>query len=91
MIDIIASEGWIISLLAAIEIAQMLIQSQWSSESTLLQIPHINKKNLEIYFEFKKVESIYELLDLDDKYRRELLCEFTLDKMSKIAETCNRY
>ena len=91
IVDVISSQGWLRPALAAMELSQMVVQGQWSKDSVLLQIPHFTENLVEKCKKITKpVETVFDLLDLDDDVRDELL-QFTSDKMSDVALFCNSY
>jgi len=89
MVDVLSSNGWLKAALATMELAQMVVQGMWNTDSHLLQLPHITK---EVAARCKEagVEEIYDLLELEDDKRDKLL---GLDKakLADVARVCNRY
>merc|ERR1711988_964725 len=73
MVDVIASEGWVGPLLATIELSQMVIQGQWSTDSPLMQLPHVHKLHVENCLRRIGSDSLFGLLELKEHERRELL------------------
>lgn len=93
MVDVISSNGWLKPALAAMDLAQMVVQAQWQSESPLLQIPFFSKETLAKLEKMdleEDVETPLDILSMDDAARKELL---PLDnaKMSTVAKFCNAY
>jgi len=62
LVDIIATKGWLAPLIAAMELAQMIVQGQWSTDSPLLQLPHFSKSLVENCLKTLNNDSIYEFL-----------------------------
>jgi len=89
MVDVISSSGWLSPALAAMELSQMITQAMWDKDSILLQLPHFDK-DLAKKCEAKDVESIFDLMELDEGDRDKLL-SFSAGQMSDIARACNRY
>merc|ERR1712113_287042 len=91
LFDIIASEGWIDPLLATAEISQMLVQALWISDSPLLQLPYFSETFIENCSKVKEINSVYDILDLQDEDRKELFKEFSDKQIAEVAKACNRY
>jgi pre-mRNA-splicing helicase BRR2 len=89
IVDVISSSGWLAPALAAMELSQMLTQGQWDKESVLLQLPHVDKECAK-RCEKAGVESIYDLVDMEDDARAELL-QMSGTQMEEVASACNRY
>eukprot|EP01126_Amoeba_proteus_P012623 TRINITY_DN1519_c1_g1_i3.p1 TRINITY_DN1519_c1_g1~~TRINITY_DN1519_c1_g1_i3.p1 ORF type:complete len:1370 (-),score=289.41 TRINITY_DN1519_c1_g1_i3:112-4221(-) len=66
MVDVAADSGWLWTTLNTIELVQMIMQGQWSTDSTLLQIPGMTQKILEL-FHRRKVTCLPEFLALGKK------------------------
>lgn len=91
IVDVISSQGWLKPALAAMEVSQMIIQGLWDKDSVLLQLPHVTN---EIVQRCKNnnppVESIFDILDLEDDVRDNLF-RLSQEKMSDVAVFCNAY
>lgn len=76
--------------LLAMKFNQMLIQSIWYDDSSLLQLPHITS---EILSNWKKnrIESLDDFFDLEDEERENILKEFTKEEVEHIAQAANRF
>ncbi|TYZ63781.1 hypothetical protein PybrP1_001841 [[Pythium] brassicae (nom. inval.)] len=93
MVDVISSNGWLKPALAAMDLAQMVVQAQWSSESPLLQIPFVTPAVLATLGKMaldEPVETPLDILSMDDAARRELL-PLDAAKLSAVAKFCNAY
>ncbi|KAL7998004.1 putative Sec63 domain, RNA helicase HrpA, immunoglobulin E-set, C2 domain superfamily [Plasmopara halstedii] len=93
MVDVISSNGWLKPALAAMDLAQMVVQAQWSSESPLLQIPFFTKETLRSLGEMQleeEVETPVDILSMDEDARTKLL-PLDTQKMSVVAKFCNAY
>jgi pre-mRNA-splicing helicase BRR2 len=90
-VDVISSQGWLRPAIASMELSQMVVQGQWDKDSILMQIPHFTKDLAQKCNQHDPpVESVFDLLELDDDVRSNLL-GFTPDKMSDVAVFCNAY
>ncbi|GLD92377.1 hypothetical protein PINS_up000910 [Pythium insidiosum] len=93
MVDVISSNGWLKPALAAMDLAQMVVQAQWNSDSPLMQIPFFTKdimKKLQSMKLDEDIETPLDILSMDDDARKELL-PFPNSKMSAVAKFCNSY
>eukprot|EP00906_Rhabdomonas_costata_P006818 RCo009880 len=89
MVDVIASNRWLNPALAAMELSQMVTQGLWDKDSILLQLPHFTPA-LAKKCAAKNIESVFDLLELEDATRKELL-GFSDAKLHDLALVCNRY
>ncbi|KAK6736456.1 hypothetical protein RB195_019253 [Necator americanus] len=88
-VDVLSSNGWLSPAIHAMELSQMLTQAMYSNESYLKQLPHCNSGLLERAKQ-KKVESVFELLELDDDVRRDILRMEDV-QLADVAKFCNNY
>ncbi|KAL7083867.1 hypothetical protein ACP275_14G188400 [Erythranthe tilingii] len=91
MVDVISSSGWLNLALLAMEVSQMVTQGTWERDSMLLQLPHFTKELAKRCMENpgNKVETIADLVKMDDDERRELL-RMPDAQLMDIARCCNR-
>jgi len=89
MVDVISSNSWLNPALAAMELSQMVSQAVWDSDPVLKQLPHFTEERISRCKE-KGVESVFELMELEDSERRELL-QMSNKEMQEVAVACNRY
>ncbi|KAL7126329.1 hypothetical protein ABFS83_14G178900 [Erythranthe nasuta] len=91
MVDVISSSGWLNLALLAMEVSQMVTQGMWERDSVLLQLPHFTKELAKRCMENpgNKVETIADLVKMDDDERRELL-QMPDAQLMDIARCCNR-
>jgi len=91
LVDVVSSLGWLRPALAAMELCQMIVQGLWDKDSVLLQIPHFTHQTVNRCNLFSPpVESIFDLIDLGDSDRSELL-QMSQSQMSDVAFFCNAY
>jgi pre-mRNA-splicing helicase BRR2 len=72
------------------ELSQMLVQGMWDKDTPLLQLPHVDKECAARCTE-AGIESIYDLVDIEDDDKRAELLQMTDAQMGEVAEACNRY
>ncbi|XP_070568490.1 activating signal cointegrator 1 complex subunit 3-like [Ptychodera flava] len=74
MLDVVADQGWLVTGLRIMHLVQMVVQSRWSHESTLLTLPHVEKEHLHCFRSFKgrPVECLPELIAACNGQRRVL-------------------
>ncbi|KEH28731.1 U5 small nuclear ribonucleoprotein 200 kDa helicase [Medicago truncatula] len=92
LVDVISSNGWLSLALLAMEVSQMLTQGLWGRDSMLLQLPHFTKDLAKKCEENpgKSIETIFDLLKMEDVARRELL-NMPNSYLFDIARFCNRF
>lgn len=49
MLDVAADEGWLVAALSIVNLLQMVIQGRWLSDSTLLQLPHVQPYHIHCF------------------------------------------
>ena len=90
MVDVLSSSGWLAPALATMELSQMCVQALWDRDSVLLQLPHITKE-MAAKCRAAECESVYDLMDLEDAERNELLAGLSSSQLADVARVCNRY
>ncbi|TQD69096.1 hypothetical protein C1H46_045371 [Malus baccata] len=92
MVDVISSNGWLSLAVLAMEVSQMVTQGMWDRDSMLLQLPHFTKELSKRCQENpgKSIETVFDLVELDDEERRELL-QMSDSQLLDIARFCNRF
>lgn len=92
MVDVISSSGWLSLALLAMEVSQMVTQGMWERDSMLLQLPHFTKELAKKCQENpgKRIETVFDLLEMEDDERRELL-QMPDAQLMDIARFCNRF
>ncbi|GKY92360.1 hypothetical protein MPSEU_000206900 [Mayamaea pseudoterrestris] len=93
LVDVISSNGWLKPALASMEVSQMIVQGLWNKENVLKQIPHFTDEIIRRCAAYKgdePIESVFDILTLDDDVRNELL-QLPEDKMADVAVFCNNY
>jgi len=88
-VDVLSSNGWLSPAIAAMELAQMVTQGMWSKDSYLKQLPHFTKDLIDACVQ-RGVESIFDIMELEDEDRNKLL-NMTDIQMADVARFCNRY
>eukprot|EP01125_Pyxidicula_operculata_P014589 TRINITY_DN4878_c0_g1_i1.p1 TRINITY_DN4878_c0_g1~~TRINITY_DN4878_c0_g1_i1.p1 ORF type:complete len:2162 (+),score=668.51 TRINITY_DN4878_c0_g1_i1:53-6538(+) len=91
MVDVTSSNEFLSPALHAMELAQMVVQAMWDNESNLKQLPHFTQELLDkIASEAPEIESIGDLLGMDDDKREDLL-QMTKSQLADVAQAANRY
>ncbi|KAF6139782.1 hypothetical protein GIB67_042345 [Kingdonia uniflora] len=92
MVDVISSKGWLNLAIFAMEVNQMVTQGIWERDSMLLQVPHFTKELAKKCEENpgKSIETIFDLVDMEDDERKELL-QMSESQMQDIIRFCNRF
>jgi pre-mRNA-splicing helicase BRR2 len=93
IVDVISSNGWLKPALAAMELSQMIVQGLWNKDHVLKQIPHFTDEIIKRCLDYKgeePVESVFDILTLDDDVRNDLL-RLPDDKLADVAVFCNNY
>ena len=89
MVDVISSNGWLGPALAAMELSQMMVQAMWDKDPAVMQLPHITKEIGQRCLD-AGIEGVYDLIDMDDDARRDLL-QLSDAQLEDVAEAANRY
>ena len=90
MVDVISSSGWLLPALAAMELSQITLQAMWESDSPLLQLPHVTRA-LAASLKSSGINTVFELLELDDGDRRKRLAALSKKEYAELAIAANRY
>jgi len=93
-VDVAASAGWLSPALAAMEASQSVAQALWPKDSQLLQLPHLRAGDAALRRAADEgVESVFDLLDLDDDARARVLgaVALTSAQLADVARAANRY
>lgn len=93
LVDVIGSSGWLKPALAAMEISQMTVQGLWNKDNVLKQIPHFTDEIVKRCVSYEggdSIESVFDILSLDDDVRNSLL-QLPDEKMADVAVFCNNY
>lgn len=88
-IDTLSSEGHL-NALNAMDISQMIVQACWDRDSPLKQIPYFDNKEIFDRCAKGKVETVYDIMSLEDDERDEIL-QLSGEKLEKVAEFVNLY
>lgn len=93
VVDVISSNGWLKPALASMELSQMIVQGLWNKDHVLKQIPHFTDDIVKRCVDYRgeePIESVFDILTLDDDVRNDLL-QLPDDKMADVAVFCNNY
>ncbi|CAJ0749211.1 10358_t:CDS:2 [Entrophospora sp. SA101] len=83
------SNGYLNPAIAAMELAQMCVQAIWDQDSPLKQIPYFTTDLIK-RCEKKGIESVFDIIDLDDDDRNSLL-QMNNKQLREVARYVNRY
>jgi len=72
------------------ELSQLVTQALWQTDSALKQLPYFTD-DIVSRCSANKVESVYEILDIDDKVRLALFEGLSVRQIREIANVCNDY
>ena len=86
-VDVLSSNGWLSPAIAVMELAQMVTQAMWSKDSYLKQLPHFSKDLIDSCVQ-RGVESIFDIMELEDEDRNKLLNMSDI-QMADVARFCN--
>ena len=86
--DVLGGNGYLNATIA-MDISQMVTQAIWDVDSPLRQIPYFDEKILQKCTE-KKVETVYDIMALEDEDRDEILT-MDSDKIMTVANFINNY
>ncbi|KAJ1750776.1 Pre-mRNA splicing [Coemansia sp. RSA 990] len=90
MVDVASSMGWMQPALAAMELSQMTVQAMWEGRDSLIkQVPHMNE--LIPSCKERGIESVFDIMDMEDEDRTELLRPLSSKQVADIAAFVNRY
>lgn len=91
LVDVISSAGWLKPAIKAMELSQMFVQALWDSDVSVLQLPHLEAAVAETLKTRYDVETVDQLLDMDDGDRADALSSLSRTQMSEVAEACNSF
>ena len=85
MVDITAQEGGHLqTVLKLMTIAQMMVQGQWYSSSSLLNLPGMNEKNIaKLFHAEENIETLAQLVEMDFRNLSKLMTELGLEMGSQ--------
>mmetsp|Transcript_57678 Transcript_57678/g.103593 ORF Transcript_57678/g.103593 Transcript_57678/m.103593 type:complete len:2173 (-) Transcript_57678:154-6672(-) len=90
LVDVISSCGWLTPALNAMELSQMIVQATTSTSSPLMQLPHFTPATVEKAKKMK-VDDVFDVMNMDDEPRGQLLDGFSQSQLADVARACNRF
>jgi len=90
LVDLLSTEQYLKPTLICLELCQMMCQALWDTDSSLLQLPHVTRE-IAKEFKLKGIEGIFDLVEMEDHERSELLSVFKPFQLADIAKICNLY
>lgn len=88
-VDVISSNGWLSPALATMEISQMCVQAVWDRDSPFKQIPYMTPAIID-KLSAKKCEQVFDIMDLDEKERLQIL-NLDSKRLASVIQFVNRY
>eukprot|EP00746_Dinoflagellata_sp_MGD_P159622 gnl/MRDRNA2_/MRDRNA2_86733_c0_seq2.p1 gnl/MRDRNA2_/MRDRNA2_86733_c0~~gnl/MRDRNA2_/MRDRNA2_86733_c0_seq2.p1 ORF type:complete len:675 (+),score=-29.45 gnl/MRDRNA2_/MRDRNA2_86733_c0_seq2:487-2511(+) len=88
LVDVCASLGYIKPLLCGMQISQMVMQGQWSSDSPFIQAPLITREHADKLIENLNMDSLY---DVSSSKRAEMVPYLSQIEMAELMRCCNNY
>ncbi|CDJ40308.1 sec63 domain-containing DEAD/DEAH box helicase, putative [Eimeria tenella] len=95
LVDVTASNGWLFPALAAVELAQGLVQAlpqhgQGPLASPLRQLPHFTPELVK-QANAMDVKDVFDFMNMEDSQREKLLASLTQAQLREVAKASNRY
>jgi len=90
LVDVISSNGWLNPVMVAMELSQMVVQALTPTQSPMKQLPHFTNQLIE-KAKAVNVEDIFDLMNMEDADRIQLLDGLTQSELHDVAAVCNRY
>lgn len=92
IVDVISSNNWLTPAMAAMELAQMLVQAMWVYEPRLKQLPHFSQDVLDHFArEEPSCKEVSDIIELEEDRRAHLLSMLTQQQLQDVARAVNRY
>ncbi|KAJ2713418.1 Pre-mRNA-splicing helicase BRR2 [Coemansia spiralis] len=92
MVDVASSMGWMAPALAAMELSQMTVQAVWEGRDPLVkQVPHLGTPAALQACKDMGVESVFDIMDMEDADRTRLLAGLSAPQVGEVAAYVNRY
>jgi pre-mRNA-splicing helicase BRR2 len=90
LVDVISSNSWLQPALMEMELSQMAVQATTPNHSPLTQIPHFDAARIE-KAKGLGVADVFDLINMEDDDRDELLKGLSKSEIADVAKACNRY
>ncbi|KAJ1721170.1 Pre-mRNA splicing, partial [Coemansia erecta] len=92
LVDVASSLGLLAPALAAMELSQMVVQAVWEGRDPLVrQIPHLAAPPMAQRCVEQGVASVFDVIDMDDEPRAQLLAPLAPAQVADVARYVNRY
>ncbi|KAI8321181.1 Sec63-domain-containing protein [Martensiomyces pterosporus] len=92
MVDVSSSMAWLTPALASMELSQMTVQAVWEGRDPLVkQIPHLGTEERLRACKELQVESVFDVMDMEDEDRASLLHGLAPKQIGEVAKYVNRY
>merc|ERR1712176_1595339 len=90
LVDVISSCGWLTPALFSMELSQMIVQATASNASPLMQLPHFTQALVDKAKKMK-VEDVFDVMNMEDDARTQLLDGLSQSQLMDVARACNRF
>jgi len=90
LVDVISSCGWLTPALFSMELSQMIVQATASNANPLMQLPHFTQALCD-KAKKKKIEDVFDVMNMEDDARTQLLDGLSQSQLMDVARACNRF
>eukprot|EP00172_Hildenbrandia_rubra_P001427 Plantae.Rhodophyta-Hildenbrandia_rubra.ctg19755.p1 GENE.Plantae.Rhodophyta-Hildenbrandia_rubra.ctg19755~~Plantae.Rhodophyta-Hildenbrandia_rubra.ctg19755.p1 ORF type:complete len:1383 (+),score=291.93 Plantae.Rhodophyta-Hildenbrandia_rubra.ctg19755:620-4768(+) len=91
IVDVCVTGGYLKPALEAMELSKMIVQGMWDKDGAVLQLPHVSRQLAKVLEEEYKVESVYDLLEMEDEDRNKALKDIPQEQLAEIARVANGF
>lgn len=88
-VDILAGQG-LLSAMLAMDLSQMISQGMWNNDNILKQVPMFTQDIISKCEKYE-VKSVYDIMELEDEDRNDILAGLDEKEVSAVADFVNKY